>query len=94
MVGKVVEAAHAIRRQRRVNLFGVGQVEVVHDLDELLARLCQSRIEGFFLCDRGHELTLVVVGGIHPEVVVQAEDVVPHRVVEDRRVSLLEKADV
>ena len=41
---QLVKAADPVGRQRDVDLVGVGQVEVVHDVDELFLGLGQARI--------------------------------------------------
>jgi len=61
---QIIQAANPVRGQRGVNLLGVWQPQVVHDLHELLAGLRQPRVEGLLLGHRADSQPLVVVGRV------------------------------
>ena len=85
-----MKAADPVGRKRDVELVGVGQAQVVHDVNELIPGLRQTRIEKLLFADGRNRLSSVVVRRVDPVVIGQAEDLLPDRVEEDRGVPLLE----
>jgi len=60
----------------------VWQIEIVHDLDELLTGLGQPGIEQLLLCNRGHAAALVVMAREHQGVVWKGEELVADVVIQ------------
>ncbi len=74
-----------------VHHFGVGQVEVVHQLGIFLDRFdLQARVEAFFLADGGDRVALVVMGGEEQRFLRQAEQLVEDRVILGAGIAVLE----
>mmetsp|Transcript_17589 Transcript_17589/g.39777 ORF Transcript_17589/g.39777 Transcript_17589/m.39777 type:complete len:290 (+) Transcript_17589:1060-1929(+) len=86
----VLDSANKVEREGPVDLLGVGEAEVVHDLDELLLVLRQPRVEGLLLEDGGAHQALVVMSRIDDALVREREDLGMNRFVQEAWVSLLE----
>jgi hypothetical protein len=65
-----------------VNFFGLGQVQVCHDVNELLLRVSQAGVEGFLLVNGADRLPLVVVGWIDQGIAWQGEKLAMNRVIQ------------
>ena len=72
---RLARAAFEIGRDRLVDARRHGQVEIVHDGKELLAGLARdARVEAPFLADAAHPASLVVVGRIDEDLLVEREE--------------------
>jgi len=63
---------------------GVGQIEVVHNIDKLLHRLGQSGIESSLLGHAGDGSAVVIMRRIQPVISWQRKDLLVHGLVEGR----------
>mmetsp|Transcript_38778 Transcript_38778/g.104176 ORF Transcript_38778/g.104176 Transcript_38778/m.104176 type:complete len:252 (-) Transcript_38778:175-930(-) len=88
-MASVLDAALQVGGQRGVNLLGVRQAELRHELAELRRRERQARVPRLLLRHRGHRPALVVVRGVDLDRTVQGEDLRVHAVVQHRAVALL-----
>mmetsp|Transcript_122823 Transcript_122823/g.352764 ORF Transcript_122823/g.352764 Transcript_122823/m.352764 type:complete len:208 (+) Transcript_122823:196-819(+) len=86
----ILNATHQVPRDRLVDFLRVRQLQVGHELDELVAILGQSRVEALLFIHSGGVALLVVVARVHDGVARQAEDLRVHRVVKLAGVALLE----
>src|SRR5882724_5922023 len=72
---RLARAAFEVRRDRLVDARRHRQVEIAHDRKELLAGLARyARVEALLLADAAHPASLVVVGGIDEDLLVQREE--------------------
>jgi hypothetical protein len=85
----VIAALH-VEGQRAVDLLGVREVQVGHDLHELLLRLGEAQVELLLLADAGLRAAFVVVRGEHGAGVGQSEELGLHHVVQTLGVAGLE----
>src|SRR5260221_5482014 len=84
-------AALEVRGNRLVDARRHGQVEIAHDGKELLAGLaCDARVETLFLADAAHPASLVVVGGIDEDLLVEREEFLRDARPQRRRAPVLE----
>ena len=76
-VGRAL-AAVLIAWHGKVDLAGIGQIEPVHEGDEVLlgATATQARVAGLLLGDAGDEALLVVVPGVDQGLAGQREQLV------------------
>ena len=87
---QLIQTTLHVGRQTLVNLLGIGQVETLHDLDELLQTLGQPGVVLLLLAHRGGHHTLVVMGGVQGGGVRQGEDLVPDTPVQGAGAASLE----
>ena len=77
-------------REKKVELtylFGVWQVEVMHDCDEFVLRFREARIVLFLFTDGGPWLPCVVVGRVYFKLIRKAKYLRMHRVIEGASVT-------
>ena len=59
-----LNSAAKVSRHRRVKLIRIGKVEIVHDLNKLLSRAREARVESALLAHAAPSETVVVVSRI------------------------------
>jgi len=90
MFWEVEESTFQISWHRFLDLLGIGEVEVVHELNELILLLGQPGVHLLLLPHSGASLPFVVMGWVHSRVFGKAQDVRPDRLVEGRSTATLE----